>query len=340
MAELLEVPISDIDSNPFRDPGDPYVEDKIKALMNSFEEVGVWPGMIARRVGNRFQIPFGHSRREAARRLKLKTVPLLVTDINDEQMVGYMGRENAEDYNSDFSVMLTTWKAGVNFRSQRRGNPEPLEVARTLGWVDEHKDGWERMNHTARACDGAFKLINAGHMKPEDFSGLSVRAAEGVVDRVLNRLSMLDKMGALGKRPAKEIEADKKHIASAAREVAKDYREGTIAKTNIKNEIDYRAVSSATKKDKVSPLFAAFAKTLADSIHKMLVDDLASEKLAEMERALALVTMEEDQLALKRVDFALGSLEETTGKWRKRLKEPRGEKVVPFKLLSKGSDVK
>ena len=68
-------------------------------------------------------------------------------------------------------------------------------------------------------------------------------------------------------------------------------------------------MKTATEKQKQSPLFAAFAKEVADSIHKMLVDDRAAEKLAEMEKALPLVTLEEDRLALRRIDFALAEHE-------------------------------
>jgi hypothetical protein len=52
-------------------------------------------------------------------------------------------------------------------------------------------------------------------------------------------------------------------------------------------------------------LFAAFAKEVADSIHKMLVSDNTSVRLSEMEKALPHVTMEQDHAALRRLGFAL-----------------------------------
>jgi hypothetical protein len=66
-------------------------------------------------------------------------------------------------------------------------------------------------------------------------------------------------------------------------------------------------------------LFAAFAKEVADGIHKMLVSDNTSVRLSEMEKALPHVTMEEDHAALRRIDFALAEHGETTAKWRGRL---------------------
>jgi Transposase IS66 family len=73
------------------------------------------------------------------------------------------------------------------------------------------------------------------------------------------------------------------------------------------------------RQGKAEPLFAAFAKEVADGIHKMLVSDNTSVRLSEMEKALPHVTMEEDHAALRRIDFALAEHGETTAKWRGRL---------------------
>jgi hypothetical protein len=114
----------------------------------------------------------------------------------------------------------------------------------------------------------------------------------------------LDKLSKKGNRPAAEIARDKKHVVTAARTVAKDVREGSINQRNIRSAIDYRAVKSSTAKGKASPLFAAFSKEVADSIHKMLVSDNTSVRLSEMVKALPHVTLEEDHVTLRRIDFA------------------------------------
>jgi hypothetical protein len=147
-------------------------------------------------------------------------------------------------------------------------------------------------------------------------------------------MEMLDKLGKMGNRPAAEIARNKKLVGTAARTVAKDVREGSINHRNIRSAIDYRAVKSSTAKGKASPLFAAFSKEVADSIHKMLVSDNTSVRLSEMEKALPHVTMEEDHATLRRIDFALAEHGETTAKWRSRLL-PKGRPVVPFELLKK-----
>lgn len=336
MSELVQVKLADIDPNPHRDLVKyPFIERKVEALVRSIEAVGLWEGIIGRRVGNRFQMAFGTHRGEAARRAKVSEIPLIVRDLSDVQMLQFMGRENLEDYNAEFLIMLETWEAGIKFDGGRAPqNQERLDVARLLGWISDGGDGRDRLNDTARACDGAYKLINGGHMQRTDFDGVSVKAARQLVEKVLGRIEMLDKLGKKAGRTATEIKTDQKMVANAGRTVARDYREGNVAHKDIRTEVDFRAVKAATKKDKPSPLFAHFAKEVADSIHKMLVDDRAAEKLAEMEKALSLITLEEDRLALRRIDFALAEHEQTTGKWRQRL-AAKGQKVVPFALLAK-----
>ena len=77
---IEQIPIGDIDANPFRRLGAyPYVESKLETLMRSIAEIGLWEGIIARRKGNRYEIAFGHHRLEAQRRLKNTThVPVII----------------------------------------------------------------------------------------------------------------------------------------------------------------------------------------------------------------------------------------------------------------------
>ena len=98
MAELKTVVLSSIKANPYRDLDVfPYVEPKVKALVDSIEAEGFWEGVIVREVKREYEAAFGHHRLEAARRAGLKSVPVIVRDLTDEQMVRMMERENAEE---------------------------------------------------------------------------------------------------------------------------------------------------------------------------------------------------------------------------------------------------
>jgi hypothetical protein len=51
-------------------------------------------------------------------------------------MIGFMGRENLEDYNADFLVMLETWESARAYLSAfARKTPQSVEVAHLLGWT-------------------------------------------------------------------------------------------------------------------------------------------------------------------------------------------------------------
>ncbi len=96
---------------------------------------------------------------------------------------------------------------------------------------------------------------------------------------------------------------------------------------------DRRAAQSAAAEAKANPVFAVFAKKVADQIHRVIVSHLTS-KLTEVEKALALITEPEDRAALRRIDFALEQLSVGAATWRSRL-TPKEPGAVPLKLLKK-----
>jgi hypothetical protein len=49
-------------------------------------------------------------------------------------MLQYMGRENGEDYATDYLVMLNTWDGAVEFFGRAQKKSKPLDIARLLGW--------------------------------------------------------------------------------------------------------------------------------------------------------------------------------------------------------------
>jgi ParB/RepB/Spo0J family partition protein len=332
--EILEVEISAIDANPYRLLKDyPFVENKIEALKRSFADVGMWPGVVARRAGNRFQIAFGHHRIEAARQNKFKRVTLIVQELDDEKMLQFMGRENMEDYNADFLCMLETWEAGIKFRLHEDKKSKPIDIAKLLGWT--MITDTLRINNTAAACNAAHCLISGGYLSREDLRNISVRAAREIVERAQSRMEQLEAIGRRTERPAAEVERAKKHVARGAKRVAKDFRDDRsgLSVKDLRGQVDFEAHLSS-RSAKQSPLFAIFAEGVADSIAKMLTADKTAEKLTEIVKVIPKIETDEDEAILRKIDFALAELgEHVAPSWRKKL-APKG-KVVPFKLLSR-----
>jgi ParB-like chromosome segregation protein Spo0J len=301
----------------------PWIEGKVSALQRSIDDVGLWEGIIAREVGTRYELAFGHHRLEAAKRCGLKKVPVIVRDLSDEDMLRFMGRENGEDYSAEFLVMLNTWEAAVNSGHGRK-NAQAVEYARILGWLG--KDG--QANNTARACSNAHKLISDGYMKRDELSGLTVRSVKQIVDRAQQRMGQLQRLGKTTNRPKAEIEKAKHQVARGAKVTAKKAASGRVSTNDLSSSVDAEAHKAATRsKTKQSPLFGVFGKALADGIEKMLSTDSASTKLRAIVDGLDKLTMAEDEATVRRVDFQLGELRTRAEKWQTRLTR---DKIVPI----------
>jgi ParB-like chromosome segregation protein Spo0J len=337
MPELLSVPIDVIDANPFRLLAHyPYNERKLEILQRSIADVGLWEGVIARFKENRYEIAFGHHRVEAARRSGLEKVILIVRDLNDEQMLQFMGRENMEEYNAEFILMLETWEAGSVFCPSVDGrSKQPIDVARLLGWTATHsKRGTELLNNTARACNAAYALIAGGYINRDDLSGISVSAGCEIVERAQARIEQLEKLGKQGKRSDKEIEGAKQQVGKGAKETVRQYKDGQLSHNNLRGQVDANAYRQARKSKKTGPLLTVFAKNLADGLAKLLKDDTNASKLAEIQKVVADITLDEDKQLLARIDFELNALAERSQMWQRRMVLP-SSKVVSLQQISK-----
>lgn len=339
MYEIRDVTLSAIDANPHRDLATfPWVERKISLLRQSIKEVGFWAGVIARPKGNRFEIAFGHHRIEAGKRNLLRTVPLIVQSLSDEQMLQYMGRENGEDYNADFLVMLNTWEAATRFLSaEPRKNHEPIEKARFLGWTEIRGESkTPQMNHTARACHYASSLIDGGWFPRERYAGLTVSDVEDLCGAEYNRMQQAAKVGKLNNASANEIAHAQKQIAKAALKTADDLKKGDIARRDTRAQLDINTYRFARDAKVKAPFFAAFGKTLVDQIERMLNTDATADKLNEVRKALPDIVENEDRQVVQKLDLALEQLGDRASDWRKKL-TPNSKKIVSLATLGKGA---
>ena len=337
MSEIREVKIGNIVPNAHRDMATyPLVEKKIESLMRSINDpdVGFWEGIIARPAGTRVELAFGHHRLEAARRCGLVKLPVIIKDLTDQQMLQYMGRENGEDYSTDFLIMLNTWEGAFSFGRRDAQKPEALDIARLLGWVRIAASGeTDRMNETAQACAAAHALIVGGYMVRSDLEGLSVKSAKEIVTRAQSRMEQISKMAAQTQRPAKEVEHAKQMVAKGAKATAGQVQRGEIAQKDLRAKVDVNAYKAAAEsKAKPSPLFAVFGASVANSIDGMLKSDGAAQRLEEIVKVVNSVTMSEDFDVLRKIDFYLGEVSIRAQGWQKRL-IPSEKKVTPLKSI-------
>lgn len=331
MSQIVNVPVGNIDHNPSRLlKRYPYIESKIEALKRSMQQdgIGCWEGIIARRSGARYEIAFGHHRVKAAKEIGLKEIPLIVRQLDDKQMLQFMGRENLDDYAASFTIMLETWEAAEKFCASGRpeAKVEPVDIARLLGWVrgSSQYPTSVKMTDIASACYAAHKLIAGGHMDRETLSGLQVNAARQIVERAWSRMEQLERLASKDKRPRAEVEHAKKQVAKGAKETAREVKAGRVASRDIRGRVDVNAYRHAKDAKRVSPLFDAFGKALAESVSNMLADDSTSTKLQSVVAALGKIELDTDKKIVERLVFELAGLEKRAGKWHERMSKKPG----------------
>jgi hypothetical protein len=343
MRQIVDAPINAIAINPYRRLHTyPYIESKIEALQRSIADVGLWPSVIARPLDDRlwkYELAFGHHRIEAARRSGLSTIALIVEDLTDTQMLQYMGRENLEDYNASFLIQLESWeaasKSGLVQSVKRDREPQAVDIAKMLGWtVIQAQEGrlpHPIMNETARACAAAYALIQGGYNTRDDFTELNVGAAQNLCERAFSRIEQIEKVGRERGQPRYEIERIKEKYAQSVVDTAKQIRDGSLTKRDIRSRVDFNA-SARMRGEPPSPLFAVFANAVADNLKRTLNTDSDSDKLAEIEIVLGQISLLEDWEALRRLDVELINLARRAEGWQKRL-IPSKEKVVQLQRL-------
>jgi hypothetical protein len=313
-AAIINVPLNMIDINPHRRLGDyPYIERKVEALMRSYADIGMWPGgVVARKTGGRYQLAFGHHRKEAARRSGMKAMALTIMDLSDEQMLGYMGRENMEDFNADFLVMLETWEAARDFLlGQPSKSIQPTNIARVLGWtVVKSNRNTNFQNDTATACVAASELIAEKLIQRSALEGLTVKEAREVCGGARKIARQITEISEQVGAKKEDIAAARKQVGKAVTRTLADLKDKQVKGVTGKNLREtvavntYRFAKEARKESKV-PLFAVFAKSLVAQIARWNNSDTVKDKIDEMIKSLPSLELLEDLQALDRVVLAL-----------------------------------
>jgi hypothetical protein len=338
-SEIKQLAVTSIKPNPFRQLETyPWVDDKIATLRKSMadKDVGMWESVIARKKGNSYELAFGHHRLEAAKREGFKRIPVIVKDLTDAQMIKYMGRENGEDYNTDFLIMLNTWEGALTYISGQDPDhdPQAIEIARFLGWTRERKDrGGDNVTATAAACSTAHSLIQDAHLKRSDLEGLSVDDVEKLTGRTKAAIDRINKQ----KRPVAERKAAIKHVERGAKITARAVKAGDVPSKKIPVTVEREAYDQArAAKKQVAPLFEAFGRRLISNIEKMLAEDSVAEKLDQVVKAIPSLQLEEDKDTVDALNYHLGKLSDRALRYQKAM-IPTKKKVTQLKAIGGNS---
>ena len=140
-AETMKVAVSDLVANPYRKILKyPIRREKVDHLKSSIGDTGFWDNILARKVGDEYQIAYGHHRLTALRELDIKEVDIPVKDLDDSIMIKIMANENMEEWESNTSVINETILTVKEYLARSRGIAvgEP-EILKFLGssWKQE-----------------------------------------------------------------------------------------------------------------------------------------------------------------------------------------------------------
>lgn len=260
------IPTKDLVSNPYRHiERYQFNEEKIEALLKSYENSGFWDGSIQGRLGagGKVEIAFGHHRVEAAKRAKIPALGVVLADRSEADMLRMMGDENRAEFKHDAFIGVETIRAVIEAYARGEIELEPVSpktrkdaihvlpggntydlgtVARFLGWVKPSD------NQATTACKTAFDAYQ------------STAATEGAI---------------LTLEPSERSEVAIKTVTDAAKVARTSAIKANLSPAKVR-EAEKRAATEAAKEIKETSGFKA--RGLAKSIGTRAVKDVASGK--------------------------------------------------------------
>ena len=93
--EIVEVPISELMSNPYQ-PRKVFDDEALKELSESIKEHGVFQPIIVKKSVRGYNIIAGERRAKASRIAGLTTIPAIIRDFTDEEMMQVALLENLQ----------------------------------------------------------------------------------------------------------------------------------------------------------------------------------------------------------------------------------------------------
>lgn len=220
-----EVRLDEISPNPYQ-PRKEFDEQKLAELADSIREHGLIQPLVVRPVGDRFQLIAGERRWRASRMAGLVTVPVVVYEVDDQGLMEMALVENLqrEDLNpleaalayrrlleefkftqEDVAARVGKSRSAVSNTLRLLTLPEPVQAAVSSGELSEgHARALLGLNDP-REVLRVWQQVKA--------QGLSVRATEQIVRRIVRGVSREAK----GSRVVKAKDADLEAVVDQLR---------------------------------------------------------------------------------------------------------------------------
>ena len=333
----MNIQLNLIDNNPYRDLKlDPIDQDAVKTMAASVKDLGFWGGIAVRKVGNRYQLAFGHHRIEALRKLKWTKADLNVVKYDDDQMVRAMATENLLQRGGDsggnndavaaiirrlgYVMASNDWKSGLqNFGDLKKLFPTQNAYNSAKGKFEANGTIGEGLIHayapalSRSAIENALAELRASNYLERINQAIAEQIAEDA-EEAQRRADELKSKEA--KRKAQE-EADKKReqqekqeaVAEATkREAHYDPLVSSILK-NQSHTAAFRKVVTSDNGKKYIPLGdqTRLAVTILEDAKKekkRVTEKYVADKCkALIAKAVAMVAKEKKRIAQENADY-------------------------------------
>ena len=156
---LVQVKLSDIESNPNRDlKFNPLNPEKLAALVASIHETGFWSNVIIRphpEKKGKYQLSYGHHRLQAAINAGLTEAEFVVRNLDENMLLKMMELENSEDYRYCPLSLLESVKAVVNALAAGRIAPF-IHTVETDSDYFTKEGGWSVAAKSNLRCAPSF----------------------------------------------------------------------------------------------------------------------------------------------------------------------------------------
>jgi len=272
--KMQKVKIRDLVANPYRNIADyPIDKEKVDLLVKSFKQTGFWGNIVARKVGNKYQIAFGHHRLAALAKAfgKNGLVPVVIEAMSNLVMLQRMAAENLEEYgkSSAFVEMETieqtiaaygrgeielpkvpvkTNKKDIRYdaKSDLLHPYTKSSVAEVLDWTSKRQSGGMQPDYKCKVAFDMLDAIEAGIVTRKDLHNLKRQQADEIVSQAMAI-----------KRENERLARDKETQAKKARGIAE---KSTGAKkahaTRAANKLERDAVVAKKGATKAAKDFA------------------------------------------------------------------------------------
>ena len=194
VATQNEVSLSDISPNP-RQPRTHFDQDSLNELIASIKEIGILQPPVVRQVGpSKYELIMGERRFRAAKAAGLKTIPVIIRQTSDNELLRealieniHRSQLNALEEAAAYSQLLTDFKCTHEELAIKLGRSRPL-ISNTIRLMNLPLSVQQKLTTGALSAGHARALLGLSDSHAIEAlanrivkEGLSVRATEQVI---------------------------------------------------------------------------------------------------------------------------------------------------------------